>query len=326
MPCNGNNHSPYCNCGWGGFNYGSTRSGTVSKNSTITPYRCKTCNSIAYEYKNYCGGLVNFSRIGHPWIEHDCKNTSNIEKEAIKFVSFLGIDNPHDDKNVVRLKRTSINQDIYLIIPENVKNSINCFYLSESVNGLHAHLIFSIGEYYLTIKTKAIANEKDFHIYYNQYAKNLISDGDFSCSKEDLVYLHSSTKGKPIKKEQFFFDKHAAAKYYMRKIKCVMGGRCSTQEFGGLYNFIYLLRAISGVTDSCFDKYWQDIDSAKISSQYKIKSSLIKCLTHMRLNDNPKLSTPKSIYRFNHEACFTVLAILSSDFNRMEEIIRQTHP
>jgi hypothetical protein len=89
--CNAYNHSPDCNCGWGGDGNGgsswewrksTTGSGDPSNkiidlarecgHSIIIPVRCWYCNEIIYLYANEYGSFCVFEEIGIPWKKHDC--------------------------------------------------------------------------------------------------------------------------------------------------------------------------------------------------------------------------------------------------------------
>jgi len=95
MPCNGFNHSPTCECGWGGvwygnapirriFNDGNTkidefgspvearsfiRPGTRRKpeSLTIPNARCPVCGASVFFYQNEYGSRVFFDELGFDW-------------------------------------------------------------------------------------------------------------------------------------------------------------------------------------------------------------------------------------------------------------------
>jgi hypothetical protein len=81
MPCNGNNHSPDCNCGWGGIFYlsdGSRYSLQHWQNAdshTHPNARCQHCGQQVFFYRSPVGGSVFFDELGSPWPKHECAGT-----------------------------------------------------------------------------------------------------------------------------------------------------------------------------------------------------------------------------------------------------------
>ncbi|HIE14975.1 TPA: hypothetical protein EYP70_06855, partial [Candidatus Bathyarchaeota archaeon] len=85
MACNGYNHPPDCDCGWGGENYGNnTGSNASTQNNsdfqiktyesfTVPNIRCKCCGDEIYFHQTSCGGKVFFDELGHPWEKHCCE-------------------------------------------------------------------------------------------------------------------------------------------------------------------------------------------------------------------------------------------------------------
>ncbi len=91
MGCNAWNHSFNCDCGWGGYNYGSSRlkSGSVKYikvpngldwNKAKVTYetyvdpnaRCPVCGDDVFFYQSPYGGRVFFDELGPPWDKHKC--------------------------------------------------------------------------------------------------------------------------------------------------------------------------------------------------------------------------------------------------------------
>ncbi len=99
--CNAHNHSPGCNCGWGGVWYGNgnfpdisswlfnkdrprkkeflgLQRGTTSllSGGYVNPNsKCPVCGAPVYYYESPEGGRVFFDSLGPPWPKHPC--TSN---------------------------------------------------------------------------------------------------------------------------------------------------------------------------------------------------------------------------------------------------------
>ncbi|AFY31881.1 C2HC-type zinc finger protein [Calothrix sp. PCC 7507] len=89
--CNAWNHSPLCNCGWGGVDYGTQGYGNLlslslenvincSRNSNILkdeeaktfPVSCPWCGTIVFYHTNGFGDSVYFDSLGYPWQIHEC--------------------------------------------------------------------------------------------------------------------------------------------------------------------------------------------------------------------------------------------------------------
>lgn len=88
--CNAWNHSPGCNCGWGGVNYGNddhSRVGsllssqiqdlvTCSSSDKDDPKTfltlCPWCNDSVYYHTNGYGDSVYFDSLSYPWQVHEC--------------------------------------------------------------------------------------------------------------------------------------------------------------------------------------------------------------------------------------------------------------
>ena len=84
MGCNGHNHLPDCDCGWGGdtetyrialpdLNVLFGLSGAVSIEALLNPNaRCPICEDQVYFYRSPDGGSVYFDELGSPWPKHPC--------------------------------------------------------------------------------------------------------------------------------------------------------------------------------------------------------------------------------------------------------------
>lgn len=88
MGCNGWNHHPDCDCGWGGdngylhvshgggLNLHSEKMLTVS--SLLNPNaKCPVCGDPVYYYESPYGGRVFFDEIGPPWAKHPCTDNGS---------------------------------------------------------------------------------------------------------------------------------------------------------------------------------------------------------------------------------------------------------
>ncbi len=107
MACNGNNHHPACDCGWGGVWYGNAGYGSSEpsldddswlfrspldreresgrQHETWTRWstglvnpnaRCPECGEPVYFYASPYGGRVFFDELGPPWPKHPCTDRS----------------------------------------------------------------------------------------------------------------------------------------------------------------------------------------------------------------------------------------------------------
>lgn len=87
MGCNGNNHPPGCDCGWGGINHGGSRGG-AGRSPLLTsgvwlgssketggetrPTTCPYCGAAVYFFRDQNGGSAFFDELGSPWPKHPC--------------------------------------------------------------------------------------------------------------------------------------------------------------------------------------------------------------------------------------------------------------
>lgn len=82
MACNGNNHVPNCNCGWGGvanFKFSPAR----DKNGTfVLNAKCPVCSKPVFYYQNKHGSKVFFDSLGHPWPKHPCTISKKDEQQT----------------------------------------------------------------------------------------------------------------------------------------------------------------------------------------------------------------------------------------------------
>jgi len=80
MPCNGYNHPPDCNCGWGGKYYPHANlfrppfgDGFINPNA-----RCPKCGAPCFFYRSPDNGRVYFDELGPPWPKHPCTDSAPI--------------------------------------------------------------------------------------------------------------------------------------------------------------------------------------------------------------------------------------------------------
>lgn len=79
MPCNGHNHPPECNCGWGGTYYASSGHyfygyGYWAREASHTNpnAHCPVCGASVFFYRSPHDGRVFFDSLGPPWPKHPC--------------------------------------------------------------------------------------------------------------------------------------------------------------------------------------------------------------------------------------------------------------
>jgi hypothetical protein len=81
MGCNGWNHYPSCNCGWGGdtseyqTSYpfsGYVNLGDLAGDPITVPTTCWWCGAAVFFHRAYAGGCVLFDELGPPWPVHAC--------------------------------------------------------------------------------------------------------------------------------------------------------------------------------------------------------------------------------------------------------------
>ncbi|MCX7564491.1 hypothetical protein OS176_13265 [Xanthomonadaceae bacterium XH05] len=106
--CNAWNHSPDCNCGWGGEGHlgGNPTPFRVSSSSldgfkTIESFtnpnaRCPICNAQVFFYQNASGSKVYFNELGPPWEKHPCmqveaKGITHLTPPSSQEVKTIGI-------------------------------------------------------------------------------------------------------------------------------------------------------------------------------------------------------------------------------------------
>ena len=118
MACNGNNHSPDCNCGWGGDTGGGGWTQTSSKvisrtvsspvphvanglgwnreqNPTLNTYtdpnaKCPVCGADVFFYQSPDDGRVFFDELGPPWPKHPCTDNESYSTQTYYVVKPAG--------------------------------------------------------------------------------------------------------------------------------------------------------------------------------------------------------------------------------------------
>jgi hypothetical protein len=90
--CNAWNHSPSCQCGWGGQghkgkgipNNNSSGAGLVNfkriESYTIPNAKCPVCGCKVFYYRSENGGSVFFNELGPPWPKHPCTDKQENKK------------------------------------------------------------------------------------------------------------------------------------------------------------------------------------------------------------------------------------------------------
>lgn len=120
--CNAWNHSPGCNCGWGGqgnpanlrsgyqasYRHSTSRTFTVQQDlydwvhyGSITFFtECWWCGEAVYFHRNENGGCVLFDSLGPPWPVHACwEKYKHQHSEAVNSII---------DKHILQLKTIKI--------------------------------------------------------------------------------------------------------------------------------------------------------------------------------------------------------------------------
>lgn len=156
--CNAWNHSPGCNCGWGGGFYGGGNSINTSLNNSLAneikdaetyPTTCWWCRETVFYHSNGFGDSVLFDSLGSPWQVHSCWkeywNQERIKRQSEK--------NSVEDS--VILSTSDIEQKNSLIFTGamNTLNKINILVTERQVAS------------YLGISLD-ILKESFFHLYY----------------------------------------------------------------------------------------------------------------------------------------------------------------
>lgn len=105
MSCNGFNHPPDCDCGWGGVFH--AKSGELFygpdfwsrlQSHTNPNARCPVCGALVFFYRSPENGRVFFDSLGPPWPKHPCtsgedvgrrKGTASKAKRGYGWMPFL---------------------------------------------------------------------------------------------------------------------------------------------------------------------------------------------------------------------------------------------
>ena len=104
MACNGYNHHPSCNCGWGGVWYGGSSSNDgwlfnkpwttrklgrqpstfdlLAANYTKPNVSCPVCGETVFYFRSRYGGRVYFDSLGPPWPKHPCTSSDGIPRRV----------------------------------------------------------------------------------------------------------------------------------------------------------------------------------------------------------------------------------------------------
>lgn len=98
MSCNGWNHPPDCDCGWGGDTGGGSGQPTRShwslghSDGFVNPNaRCTVCGEAVFYYESPNGGKVWFDELGPPWSKHPCMESRSASINNYgEFLEFTG--------------------------------------------------------------------------------------------------------------------------------------------------------------------------------------------------------------------------------------------
>lgn len=108
--CNAWNHSPECNCGWGGSSTGNskgvftslsssfpkTASDDDDDNSETYSTNCWWCGAIVFYHTNGYGDSVLFDSLGWPWEIHSCwENYWKEEKDRRRVINYYSNEQNH---------------------------------------------------------------------------------------------------------------------------------------------------------------------------------------------------------------------------------------
>lgn len=87
MGCNGWNHPPNCDCGWGGEFYESssiTEHWQRFSSYNVPNAHCPYCGEAVFFYRSPFNGSVYFDDLGPPWPKHPCMDTENLQIEKVR--------------------------------------------------------------------------------------------------------------------------------------------------------------------------------------------------------------------------------------------------
>ena len=125
--CNAWNHSPGCNCGWGGGSNGGGWGGgsngggsneTKDADAETYPTSCWWCGETVFYHTNGFGDSVLFDSLGSPWEVHSCwKNYWNQERSQRP-----GREHSNSVENSLILQTSDIEQRNRLIFTGAIKH------------------------------------------------------------------------------------------------------------------------------------------------------------------------------------------------------------
>jgi hypothetical protein len=119
--CNAWNHSPGCNCGWGGDGHAGSGGGgqwsTIGYSSGASAYShrfydvchptiCPECQSEVY-FIRHNGGSVWVDELGWPWPKHDCFNHPGSPESYNYVTSLANLPHASPDQNLGLIYRIS---------------------------------------------------------------------------------------------------------------------------------------------------------------------------------------------------------------------------
>jgi len=224
MACNGHNHSPYCNCGWGGGNRGyknprpKTKKSTkiIKKNNrkynyipkietyksfTVPNVQCNCCGQKIFFYQSPYEGKVFFEELGPPWKKHCCEpqccksSKKNIPKPIEKHINI-------DKKSTWERRKW-----------------IPCIIISETIINTHINKV--------TVKSVVDMNQYIFFIQKNFFKFNFRKGFIISLKKQNELKYEISFY---LKKEYNIFVNRDANQYYLQFDKFINNSFNSLQD------------------------------------------------------------------------------------------------
>ncbi len=298
MSCNAYNHPPDCNCGFGGWWYGSTNKKQTNAQDNYSNYWinywshgklescvsyvdtnafCPVCRAHVFFYQSPYGGRVFFDALGPPWPLHPC--TSN--KIAYDIINFYP--EPAGPNNEVKLE---CDWDPVRILEQLVKGS----YTVIKVRRLNNNDIITLGidkEIYIDCESPIFIREKDDDL------------GAF-----DISYLDIRNNIKASIEEKGF--RNAVDKYQLDEWKLAIDGSPENQNLVALS----ILFKNNKVRDSFIDlrnlrdvdldaaKYW--LEKATNNGYNPSRANLLTLLER-RVNMGRSRTANTKIFRYELE-------------------------
>ncbi|MHC0068196.1 hypothetical protein ACWATR_35920 [Nostoc sp. UIC 10890] len=161
--CNAWNHSPSCNCGWGGGSYGSRGRVSTSLSNSIAneikdaetyPTTCWWCGETVFYHTNGFGDSVLFDSLGSPWRVHSCwknywdkerfqrqdkKHSNTVENSVI----LRTLDGKQKKRLILAGAIQSVSKTQFCVTEEQVANRLGISL--ENLRAGYSHLYFYSG-------------------------------------------------------------------------------------------------------------------------------------------------------------------------------------